>query len=131
MIYQKREIGGFTMIEVIIVIAILAILATVAVPRLFSVSGDAQTAATKSVAAALSSANGENYAVRIEKNTNGSAVSNCTAVGSLLQGGLPSGYTCTFNPNPVAVFAPSATTGSPLGTTVTTTVSITPPATAA
>jgi sugar lactone lactonase YvrE len=42
--------------------------------------------------------------------------------------GLPTGYTCTFNPNPVAVFAPNATTGMPLGTTVTTTVSITPPA---
>jgi drug/metabolite transporter (DMT)-like permease len=45
--------------------------------------------------------------------------------------GLPTGYTCTFNPNPVTVFAPNATTGEPLGTTVTTTLSITPPATAA
>jgi hypothetical protein len=45
--------------------------------------------------------------------------------------GLPSGYTCSFNPNPVAVFAPSPTTGSPLGTTVTTTITVTPPATAA
>jgi hypothetical protein len=45
--------------------------------------------------------------------------------------GLPTGYTCTFNPNPVAVFAQSATTGMPLGTTVTTTLTITPPATAA
>jgi hypothetical protein len=45
--------------------------------------------------------------------------------------GLPSGYTCTFNPNPVTVFAQNATTGLPLGTTVTTTLTITAPATAA
>jgi sugar lactone lactonase YvrE len=46
-------------------------------------------------------------------------------------GGLPTGYSCTFNPNPVTVFAPNATTGMPLGTTVTSTLTITPPATAA
>jgi hypothetical protein len=45
--------------------------------------------------------------------------------------GLPSGYTCAFNPNPVTVFAPNATSGLPLGTTVTTTLTITPPSTAA
>jgi hypothetical protein len=45
--------------------------------------------------------------------------------------GLPTGYICSFNPNPVTVFAQSATTGLPLGTTVTTTLTITPPATAA
>ena len=45
--------------------------------------------------------------------------------------GLPSGYTCSFNPNPVTVFAQNSTTGLPQGTTVTTTLTITPPATAA
>jgi sugar lactone lactonase YvrE len=45
--------------------------------------------------------------------------------------GLPTGYTYSFNPNPVTVFAQNSTTGLPLGTTVTTTLSITPPATAA
>jgi len=45
--------------------------------------------------------------------------------------GLPTGYSCTFNPNPVTVFAQSSTTGLPLGTTVTTTLTITPPTTAA
>jgi sugar lactone lactonase YvrE len=44
--------------------------------------------------------------------------------------GLPTGYSCSFNPNPVTVFAQSSTTGLPLGTTVTTTLTITPPATA-
>jgi hypothetical protein len=44
--------------------------------------------------------------------------------------GLPNGYTFTFNPNPVTVFAPNATTGVPLATTVTTTLTIMPPSTA-
>ncbi len=45
--------------------------------------------------------------------------------------GLPTGYTCSFNPNPVTVFAQNSTTGLPLGTTVTTTLTVTPPASAA
>jgi len=45
--------------------------------------------------------------------------------------GLPSGYSCTFNPNPLTVFAQNSTTGLPLGTTVTSTLTITPPSTAA
>jgi MSHA pilin protein MshA len=84
---------GFTLIELVIVIAILGILAAVAIPKLFSITGDAQTAATAGVAGALASASAENYAVRTEKSTNGQSVVNCSDVGSLLQGGLPSGYT--------------------------------------
>jgi len=45
--------------------------------------------------------------------------------------GLPTGYTCTFNPNPVTVFVQNSTTGLPQGTTVTTTLTVTPPTTAA
>jgi hypothetical protein len=55
------------------------------------------------------------------------------AVGSITFScsGLPSGYNCSFNPNPVTVFTQNSTTGLPLGTTVTTTLTITPPASAA
>jgi hypothetical protein len=45
--------------------------------------------------------------------------------------GLPTGYSCSFNPNPVTVFAQNSTTGLPNGTTVTTTLTVTPPSTAA
>jgi MSHA pilin protein MshA len=86
---------GFTLIELVVVIAILGILAAVAIPKLFNITSDAQTAATLGVAGALSASNAENYAVRVEKSTNGQTVANCTAVGSLLEGGLPSGYTIT------------------------------------
>jgi sugar lactone lactonase YvrE len=55
------------------------------------------------------------------------------AVGSITFScsGLPSGYNCSFNPNPVTVFAPNSTTGLPSGSTVTTSLTITPPASAA
>jgi hypothetical protein len=45
--------------------------------------------------------------------------------------GLPSGYTCTFNPTTITAFVPSSTTGLPSGSSATTTLSIAPPATAA
>jgi sugar lactone lactonase YvrE len=55
------------------------------------------------------------------------------AVGSITFScsGLPSGYNCSFNPNPVTVFAQNSSTGLPSGTTVTTTLTVTPPASAA
>jgi prepilin-type N-terminal cleavage/methylation domain-containing protein len=84
--------NGFTLIELIITIFLIATLAVIAIPRLFNITSDAQTAVLKGIAGALSSANAENYVVRSENTANGLAIKNCTGVSTLLESGLPSGY---------------------------------------
>jgi len=89
---MKRNSGnrGFTLIELVAVMVILAILAVIAIPQFVDLRADARLAATQGVAGALSSASTLNYATRSVNAANGSAVANCTTVGTLLQGGLPS-----------------------------------------
>ena len=92
---HPKNTHGFTLIELVIVIAIIGILAVTALPKFINLSSISQTNTTNSIAGALSSANAENYAARNVSTANGSAVTNCTSVASLLQSGLPAGYTIT------------------------------------
>lgn len=93
---------GFTLIELIVVIVILGILAATALPKFVDFSSEAATAAVQGVAGGISSGSSLQYAAHKAGKTasptslSAAAATLCAdtaSLGSLLQGGWPTGYT--------------------------------------
>ncbi len=95
---MKIRPQGFTMIELIVVIVILGVLAATALPKFIDMNSDAKAAALKGVVGAAASAMTINYsgcAVAQHAPATGKCVKvdNCNDLGTIMQGGLPTGYT--------------------------------------
>lgn len=116
-----RPQQGFTLIELIVVIVILGILAATALPKFVDLTGDAELAATKGVAGAVSSWGTVNYGASKAGNVNAKPISDtsnaCVGASNTLQA---AGSTNILQGSESLIFTGTATASQYLVTASTT-----------
>lgn len=125
MIASKKQ-HGFTLIELVVVIVILGILAATALPKFINLSGDAKEASFQGVKGGAASAMNINFAGcavanHVPDGVKCVRIQNCNEVGTIMQGGMPTGYsvastaltgngtegTCTLSTTTTPVYTPT------------------------
>lgn len=117
---SMRTKKGFTLVEVVAVVIVLAIIAAVAIPRYADMRTNANQASVNSVAAGLGSASADNFTRRSSNSALGTAVANCTTIGTFTSPPnlLPSGFAITSLAIAAGASATCTVTG-PTGLTAT------------